>query len=98
MSFAGHVFDMIKRSEANRAQLRKHREQTAKLRAMYTGTDPDGRRTAEKTFPPEQIAAIKREIREQARRERRKRIVGITILAAAGAGALIGLVCLYLNL
>lgn len=52
MSFARHVFDMIKRSEANRAQLRKHREQTAKLRAMYTGNDPDGRRTAEKTFPP----------------------------------------------
>ncbi|WP_064976642.1 hypothetical protein [Alistipes provencensis] len=97
MSFAGHVFDMIKRNEANRAQLRKHREQAATLRGMYVG-DSHGHPTAEKAFPPEQVAATKREIREQARRERRKNIIVIAVLTAAGIGAVVGMVFLYLSL
>ncbi len=98
MSFAGHVFDMIKRSEANRAQLRKHREQAAKLRSMYVGTDPGGRQTTEKSIPPEQLAAIRQQIREHARRERRKRAVAIVIAVAAGAGIVAYLTYIYLNL
>lgn len=77
---------MIKRSEANRALLRAHREQAAKLRALYTGSNSHGRKTTEKQIPPEQLAAIKQEIRRQARREQRKRalIAGVLILLAIG--------------
>ena len=35
MSFAGHVFDMIRRSEANRALVKASRDKAAGLRMRY---------------------------------------------------------------
>ena len=63
---------------------------------LLEGVARDLRRCDAATVGCVELSAwLNRGIREL---ERRKRIVGITILAAAGAGALIGLVCLYLNL
>lgn len=97
MSFAGHVFDMIRRIEANRAMLRSRHENTARELMRHAGRG-ESRPTSEKPVPPERLAAVKREIRVRARHERRKRTIAACIVGAAAIGALILLVRLYLNL
>lgn len=89
MSFAGHVLDMIKRIEANRALMHAHKDKAAKLRSLYYGSNSDKRQTNEKPIPAEKLAAIKQEIRAKARREQRKQriIAWILILLAAGISA-----------
>lgn len=97
MSFAGHVFDMIKRIEANRALIKSRHEIAAKELMRHAGRG-ESRPTSEKPVPPERLAAVKREIRARARHERRKRMIAAGIIGAAAIGALILLMRLYLNL
>lgn len=97
MSFAGHVFDMIRRIEANRALLKSRHENTAGELMRHAGRG-ESRPTSEKPVSPERLAAVKREIRARARHERRKRTIAACIVGAAAIGALILLVHLYLNL
>ncbi len=95
MSFAGSVFDMIQRSEANRAAVRSRREKAAYMRKMYIG---DARRRGmlvEKPLAPEELAKIKEEIRQSIRRERRRTLwLTWTIGTAAAAITVGGLVFL----
>lgn len=97
MSFAGHVFDMIRRIEANRALLRTRHENAAGQRMHYVGTE-HGRPTSENPVTPERLAAVKQQIRVRARRERRKRVIAACIVGTTAIGALILLVHLYLKL
>lgn len=94
MSFAGDVFDMIRRIEANRALLRSRHENTAGERMRHAGRG-ESRPTSEKPAPPVRLAAVKREIRARARRERRKRTIAACIVGTAAIGALILLVRMY---
>lgn len=41
MSFAGHVFDMIRRNKEDREKLRELRERSANDRTKYTSRIPD---------------------------------------------------------
>ncbi len=93
MSFAGHVFDMIRRSEANRALVKASRDKAAGLRMRYIGTPADSRPTMEKPIAPARLAGEMRHLPHDARR--RLAIVG-GILCAAGLAALIGLTWLFL--
>lgn len=97
MSFAGHVFDMIRRIEANRALLKARHDKAAGQRIHYVGTE-HGRPTSENPVPPERLAAVKQQIRVRARRERRKRVLAGCIVGAGAIGALIWLIHLYMNL
>lgn len=97
MSFAGHVFDMIKRIEANRALLKSRHDKAAGELIRHAGRG-ESRPTSEKPVPPELLAAVKREIRARARRERRKSVIAACIVGAGAIGLLILLIRMYLNI
>lgn len=76
MSSAGHAFDAIRRTEANRALLRARRERSRQLRAHYLGS-AETRPTGEEAVPDGRTAEAIREIRLRTRqRRRRERIAG----------------------
>lgn len=86
----GHVQDMIRRFEANRRK-REPRSKKEKMLDLL-GTDRNGRPTHREELPPETVERVKAQIRENARRERRRmRIIGwiVAILALGAAGYLI---------
>ncbi len=96
MSFAGHVFDMIKRNEANRALLRARRDRQAHDRRRFGNTEHHP--ALHPAAAPELVEAEIRRIREAALREKsRQRRRGL--LLAAGAAAALALllhICLTL--
>lgn len=90
MSSAGHIFDMIRRIEANRAQVRSHREQAERMRRLYaqSGRSGSGGLRPDRV-PPERSEAVRRRIRGEMLRERRRRRIagGVAIAVSAVAAA-----------
>lgn len=81
MSFAGHVFDMIRRSEANRAALVKaSRDKAAGVADALYRTPADSRPTAEKPIAPDRLAGELRHIRMRAHDKRRRLAIAGGIL------------------
>lgn len=81
MSFAGHVFDMIRRSEANRAALVKaSRDKAAWVADALYRTPADSRPTAEKPIVPDRLAGELRHIRMRAHDKRRRLAIAGGIL------------------
>lgn len=96
MSFAGHVFDMIKRNEANRALLRARHERRAHDRRRFGNTEHHP--ALHPAAAAEQVEAEVRRIREIALREKsRQRRRGL-LLAVAAAAALAVLLHICLTL
>lgn len=91
----GHVQDMIQRIAANRRK-RQPRSKKEKMLDLLR-TDRNGHTPRQEEFAPETLERIKAAIREQARKERRrKRIIG-WILAILALGVAVYLVISYLN-
>lgn len=85
MSFAGHVFDMIRRNKENREMLDRLRGQSRDAKTSYTTRLPD--------TTAEEMDAINRQIKQREERERRyvfRLKIGIVSLAVVLA-ALVGL-------
>lgn len=91
----GHVQDMIQRLAANRRK-RQPRSKKEKMLDLL-GRDRAGHPTRREELPPETVERVKAEIREETRRERRrKRIIG-WIMVILALGAAIYLLISYLN-
>jgi hypothetical protein len=70
MSFAGHVFDMISRSNQNLAMIKSRREKIRRIRKEYLKSIPGDKVFAPDTqIPKEQLAEIKAGIRKKLARE-----------------------------
>lgn len=85
MSFAGHVFDMIRRNKENREMLDRLRGQSREAKTSYATRLPD--------TTAEEMEAINRQIKQREERERRyvfRLKIGIVSLAVVLA-ALVGL-------
>lgn len=83
MSFAGHVFDMIRRNKENREMLDRMREQSREAKTRYGSRLPD--------TTAEEMDEIKRRTEERQRQEQRyvfRRLAGWLVLALAVAGML----------
>lgn len=91
----GHVQDMIQRIAANRRK-RQPRSKKEKMLDLLR-TDRNGHPTRQKEFPPETLERIKAAIREQARKERRRKLIIGWILAILALGTAVYLVISYLN-
>lgn len=94
MSFAGTVFDMIRRSEANRAMLRSRYGNAADLRQRYINHSHRRGLLADMEISPEELQRIKGEIRRQIRRERIRANV-LAIIAGTFAAAALAVVMLF---
>lgn len=91
----GHVQDMIQRLAANRRE-RQPRSKKEKMLDLL-GRDRAGHPTHREELPPETVERVKAEIREETRRERRrKRVIGWIVVILA-LGAAIYLIISYLN-
>ena len=82
----GHVQDMIQRLAANRRK-RQPRSKKEKMLDLL-GRDRAGHPTRREELPPETVERVKAEIREETRRERRRKLA---------LGAAIYLLISYLN-
>lgn len=91
----GHVQDMIQRIAANRRK-RQPRSKKEKMLDLLR-TDRNGHPTRQEEFPPETLERIKAAIREQARKEHRRKLIIGWILAILALGAAVYLVISYLN-
>lgn len=83
MSFAGHVFDMIRRNKENREMLDRLREQSRGAKTRYGSRLPD--------TTVEEMDTIKRQTEERQRQEQGyvfRRLAGWLGLALAVAGLL----------
>ena len=63
MSSAGHIIDMIRRENQNRALKEKHRKQYQKVKEAYLTKLQHKDVVHYQTIPPEKLAKIKAEIR-----------------------------------
>lgn len=89
MSSAGTIFDMIARYNGNRALLRG-RNEISRVKKLYAGYATERGVLTVTELPPEQLEAIRSEIRLKLRRRRRKELVrsiifSILLLAAIAA-------------
>lgn len=91
----GHVQDMVRQFEANRRE-RKPRSKKEKILDLLR-TDRNRRPAHGKEFPPETVERIKAQIRENARRERRKRRIIVWIVTILALGAAGYLIISYMN-
>ena len=82
MSFAGHVLDMIKRSENNRAMLRNLHEQAAGQRRRNTGSR-DARPTEAERIAPEHLEKVLGQIRAETRTKKRKEDIALLLIGIA---------------
>ena len=91
----GHVQDLIQRLAANRRE-RQPRSKKEKMLDLL-GRDRASHPTHREELPPETVERVKAEIREETRRERRrKRVIGWIVVILA-LGAAIYLIISYLN-
>lgn len=91
----GHVQDMIQRIAANRRKRQPRSKKEKMLDLLRTGRSGDSPRQEE--FAPETLERIKAAIREQARKDRRKKRIIAWILAILALGVAVYLVISYLN-
>ena len=91
MSFAGTVFDMIRRTEAHRAAAKARREYTAHLHDLHMGPAGTRRLIEDKDIPPEELLRIKGEIMQRLRRERRRTLVLTVFVGIFAAGVVVGI-------
>lgn len=71
MSFAGHIFDMIRRSKESRETLDRLRERTRAARKRYIGS---GQQPKEPEITLEELLKIERQLKEREAEEKRYRI------------------------
>lgn len=91
MSFAGHVFDMIRRSKESRETLDRLRERTREARKKYIGTGEP----KEPEITLEELLRIERQLKEREAQEQRYRI-RVTILII-GISAIIALLTIEIS-
>lgn len=91
MSFAGTVFDMIRRTEAHRAAAKARREYTAHLHGLHMGVAGRRRLIEDKDMPSEELLRIKREIMERLRRERRQTLVLTVFVGIFAVAVVVGI-------
>lgn len=91
MSFAGTVFDMIRRTEAHHAAAKARREYTAHLRGLHMDTSGRHRLLVDKEIPPEELLRIKGKIMERLRRERRQTLVLTVFVGIFAAAVVVGI-------
>ena len=81
MSFAGHVFDMIRRSKENRETLERLREQARKARWKYIG---DGKHPKVPEISLEELLKIERKLKDKELAEQRIRFRISTLIICIG--------------
>lgn len=91
MSFAGTVFDMIRRTEAHRAAAKARREYTAHLRGRHMDASGRRRLLVDKDIPPEELLRIKEEIIQRLRRDRIRALVLTVFVGLFAAAVVVGI-------
>lgn len=82
MSFAGHVYDMIRRDKENRKSLSLLHDRSADIRMKYTSSMPDA--------TVEELDEIDRQIKEREAKEQRYILrIKLIVLCTAIASALL---------
>lgn len=81
MSFAGHVYDMIRRSKENKETLQRLRERTREARWKYIG---DGKHPKDPEISLEELLQIERQLKLREAEESHFRFRIITIIIGVG--------------
>lgn len=81
MSFAGHVYDMIRRSKESRETLERLRQRTKEARMKYIG---DGNHPKEPEISLEELLKIERQLKEKEAEEYRFRFRITTLFVSIG--------------
>ena len=86
MSFAGHVFDMIRRNKEDREMLRQLRDRGKDTRAKYASQLPD--------ISAEEFDRINRQVKEREQDEQKyfSQITYVILLAALAAFVLLWII------
>ena len=81
MSFAGHVYDMIRRSKESRETLERLRERTREARRKYIG---DGNHPKEPEISLEELLRIERQLKDKEAEESRFRFRATILITSIG--------------
>ena len=92
MSFAGHVFDMIRRTEESRRMLQERRDRINDTRQMYVGENRDSHAQG---MTSEAYEQVRRDLREREKSERRYSLRRGLLLLGIAAGVMLLLALLF---